>query len=327
VVVHLHLEVVEGLLSEVMREFRAAPMSGAEIGGILIGTVEEGDPSIVRIEDYEPVECENPHGASYVLEDDGEDFEDVCEQWRPDESRPYYAVGYFRSHARPGLSLAPEDLDLLDCFFPAPSDVALLIKPYANQASKAGFFFRENGAFQDSTPLEFPFHRGELAGEEPPPPQTVEPYSRDAVADIEPEPEPVDEASPPRSKRPGVWIWIPLSFLFLLSGLLLGYLGARNADPRRVTGDAESFSLGLSVSRTDNNLNVKWDRDATAIRTAQRGVLEIEDGRSTKPVDLDPAQLHNGSFVYGNSSDTVRFRLEVYPKARVSVTETVEWRK
>ena len=56
--VHLHLEVVDRVAAEAMRGFGAVPKRGAEVGGVLIGTIEPGDPSIVRIEDFEPVECD-----------------------------------------------------------------------------------------------------------------------------------------------------------------------------------------------------------------------------------------------------------------------------
>jgi hypothetical protein len=106
--------------------------------------------------------------------------------------------------------------------------------------------------------------------------------------------------------------------------------------------DAADFSLGLAVAKADQdsvverangakepgyNLSVKWDRSATAVRAAQRGVLEIEDGKYTKSVDLDTAQLSNGGIIYRNSSATVRFRLTVYPRTRLSVTETAEWKQ
>jgi hypothetical protein len=81
------------------------------------------------------------------------------------------------------------------------------------------------------------------------------------------------------------------------------------------------------VTKDGPNLSVKWDRDAQAVKASQRGVLEIEDGGYTKPVDLDAAQLRNGSILFTNSSNTVRFRLIVYPQAKVSVMQTMEWKK
>jgi hypothetical protein len=46
-----------------------------------------------------------------------------------------------------------------------------------------------------------------------------------------------------------------------------------------------------------------------------------------KPVVLDAAQLQNGSLIYRNASQSVRFRLTVYPQARLSVVETLEWKQ
>jgi hypothetical protein len=354
VVVHLHLDVVDRLSGEVMRGFGAVPKRGAEVGGILIGVVEHGDVSTVRIEDFEPVECEYTRGPSYLFaERDAAAFRQAVRGWQPDAMRPAYAVGFYRSHTRDGLSLAHEDIELMDEYFGAPSHVALLIKPYGTKVSLAGFFIREDGQFPHMTPLEFPFRRRELTGEDPPPRRSMADRAADrtaarameraidrrprerAIAEIpretyvEPDPMPSPGMAyavtlPSKSRSA---MWIPLSFVFLLFGVALGMMIAltRGSGPSRA--DAQDFTLGLSVSKADDNLSVKWDRQGSAIHTAQRGVLEIEDGSYTKSVDLDPAQLQNGSIIYRNSSGTVRFRLIVYPHARVSITETAEWKQ
>jgi hypothetical protein len=180
-----------------------------------------------------------------------------------------------------------------------------------------GFFFRENGAFQAASPLEFPFRRRELGGDPSPPRRSMNERRPRAGED------PV--FLPSESRARGGWVWIPISFVFLLLGVLLG-LGAALTFTSRMSAGGQEFSLGLSVTNVDDNLSVKWDRLAPAIHTSQRGVLEIEDGTYTKSLDLDPAQLQNGSILYHNNSHAVRFRLIVYPKARVSVVETMEWK-
>ena len=176
VAVHIPLSVVDRLSAEMMRGYGANPKRNPEIGGVLIGSVQPGSPTIVRIEDFEMVPCQYRRGPSYVFtEEDCEPFEQAGV--RAD------AVGYFRSHTRDGLSLGVEDVDLLDHFFTDPSTVALLIKPYATKASIAGYFIRENGTFPETTPLEFPFRRQELTGEEPPARRSMmerRPAARDA---------------------------------------------------------------------------------------------------------------------------------------------------
>src|SRR5690242_17228539 len=99
VAIHLHLDVLERLGAEVMRGFGAVPKRGAEVGGILIGTIEpaqEDSPAVVRVEDFEPVACADRRGPSYLFsEEEKADFEEGVQRWQPDESRPAYAVGFY----------------------------------------------------------------------------------------------------------------------------------------------------------------------------------------------------------------------------------------
>ncbi len=159
--VHIDLDVVDRIAAEVMRGFGAVPKRGAEVGGVLIGTIEPGDPAIVRVEDYEPVRCDYKRGPSYLFTaEDRAEFEDACERWMPDATRPAYAVGYFRSQTRgnptggnpsnQALPLAPEDVELMDRHFPAPEHVALIVKPYGTKVSVGGFFAREDGVFPEA---------------------------------------------------------------------------------------------------------------------------------------------------------------------------------
>jgi hypothetical protein len=344
VVVHVRLDVVDRLAAEVMRGFGSVPKRGAEAGGFLIGTIRPGVPAIVRIDDFEPVACEYRRGPSYLFtEEDGVAIEDGWRRLQPSVSPSAYAVGYFRSHTRDGFSLAPEDLELLDHFLPGPAHVALLIKPYATKVSVAGFFVREHGVFPEATPLEFPLRRRELLGEEPAPRRPLGQGRRPAdtvtMSPEEPppsafglaghEPVPAQNSEPvfARSRLPRGWVWLPLIFLFLLLGGALGYELALTAGARAAASTVQDFSLSLSVKKTGDNLRLSWSRRSPAVRYAQRGLLEIDDGGYTRPVALDAAQLQNGSLIYRSVSKSVRFRMTVFPQARVSVVETLEWKQ
>ncbi len=340
VIVHLRLEVVDRLAAEVMRGFGAVPKRGAEVGGVLIGTIRPGAPAVVRIDDFEPVPCEYRRGPSYLFtEEDGRDFAACWNRLRPGASPMAYAVGYFRSHTRDGFSLEAEDLELLDQFFPGPAAVALLIKPYATRVTVAAFFVRERGVFPEKSPLEFPLRRRELLGEEAPARRPVgegkrvdprlpaaEENPQIAFGFSEPAREAPPAPAPDRAWRSG-WVWLPLTFLFLLLGVALGYQLAQTMGARAATAAAQDLSLTLSVKQNGNNLSVTWNRLAPPVRAAQKGLLEIDDGGYTKPVALDTAQLQNGSLIYHNTTNAVRFRLTVYPQARVSVVETFEWKQ
>ncbi|MCC6539425.1 MAG: hypothetical protein IT162_17875 [Bryobacterales bacterium] len=167
VAVKLSLSFVDRLLQEVMRGFGAMPRRGVEMGGILLGSVDRssGRP-VVIVEDYEPVPCQHSRGATYQLSGDELDrFKITLEKWSPGESKQTYAVGYYRSHTREGLSLADEDVELFNQFFPSPEEICLVVKPFATRVSQAGIFFRENGNIRaQSSYQEFPFRRRELSG-------------------------------------------------------------------------------------------------------------------------------------------------------------------
>lgn len=333
VAIHVRLDVVDRLAAEAMRGYGAVPKRGAEIGGLLIGQVEPGDTPIVRIEDFEPVPCDYKRGPSYLFTgQDGAAFDQACSRWQP-EGAGDYAVGYFRSHTREGMGLAPEDIDLLEQHFPGQDRVALLVKPFATRVSAAGFFVRQNGTFPSQSPLEFPLSRRDLGGEPPParrPLQSRRGRTAEFPAPAEREPSPPSlEADPPStSKRARTgWVWIPLSFIFLLVGVLLGIQSALTMAPKVTGAKPEDFTLSLAVARADGNLTVKWNREAPVVREASRGVLEIEDGGFAKPVDLDATNLRSGSIIYRHSTDHVRFRLTVYVGPRVSVTEALDWKQ
>ena len=134
VVVHLNLAIIDRLAAEVMRGFGLVPKRGAEVGGLLLGSFEEGAQTIVRVDDFEGIACDYKRGPSYLLSDgDGAAFEEAC-------ARSTSAVGYFRSHTREGLSLGLEDVALMEQFFPSSSHIALLVKPFATKVSIASFF-------------------------------------------------------------------------------------------------------------------------------------------------------------------------------------------
>ena len=85
-------------------------------------------------------------------------------------SRPDYAVGYYRSHTRDGLSLAPEDLAILDQCFPGTGARSAAGEALSEPGSaRLDFSFAKTAYFPIVPPLEFPFRRRELTGEEPPP--------------------------------------------------------------------------------------------------------------------------------------------------------------
>ena len=71
---------------------------------------------------------------------------------------------------------------------------------------------------------------------------------------------------------------------------------------------------------------MKWNSEAAAFRNAKRGVLHIQDGDNNKEVELKQEDLSRGGALYRNATSNVKFRLEVFPRDRNSVAESVELR-
>ena len=386
--IQISFEVVDRMLSSIIDGFGSIPKRGAEVGGLLIGTRTAGSPVVYRIEEYVDVPCQHKFGPSYVY--GPEDHEAMQEALAKAGSR---VIGFYRSHTRDGLFLAPEDLELTRRYFGDEEQIVLLVRPSAMGVSHAGFFYRENGTFQQNTDLEFPFRRSELEtgaapvrrplgerirgeqgrrGPMPPPGQTPtpshpprEPLSMPSPPsfrreEYSPMPQPPPEAglrlpydyrgggspaevggtdddipmpsqvyavtTPSQSRFRKGWYWLPLSFIFLLLGVLLGFQAAMTIYPSSRSGSgADAYGLMLNISRSGNDVTVRWDRQNGAVRASRRGALEIVDGKYTKHVDLDSQQLQSGSVIYRFSSNQLKFKLEVFPQEKVSVSETAEW--
>jgi hypothetical protein len=337
VAIHLSLDVVDGISQDVMRGFGAVPRRGAEVGGILTGNSAGGKQLLVHVDGYQLVPIEYRFGPSYLLSDaDHDAFQEGLERLRASGAKP---VGFFRSQTREATGLGAEDLDLIDRYFPDPSTIVLLIQPFATRVSKAGFYFREGRQFQSGPPLaEFNFRRKDLGGGDPVrrasfPPAAVE-AAAPARSRVQPAPLPVDspaealeeERQGALKTRPrGGWVWLPLSFIFLLLGVLLGFQAALTLRPQ--TPAADPFAVGLTVARESDNLNVRWDRQAPAIRTAVQGLLVIEDGGASRRVSLSADQLQTGSVVYPHTAGEVRFRLELTLKSGAVLVQKLGWKE
>lgn len=354
-VVQLNLDVVDRLSAEIQRGFGLVPKRGAEVGGVLLGSVEAGEKTIVWVDDWKAVACEYGRGPSYLLSDvERDNLAMVVESARGSERKP---VGFYRSHTRDGaMTLAEEDLELAAQYFADPNAVVLLVRPFATKVSQAGFLLREGGAFPTEIATEFPFRRNEMLGEDAPARRSMyerKPRQRGTRGDEElferpaesaPEVPPYVPPMPtfgasagyatelaaaaeaPVVKARSGWMWFPLSFIFLVLGVALGFQAALTFAPElQQSQSAKAFQLNLSAGRNGDSLTVRWDRESAAVKAAERGVLEIEDGDATRPLPLDQAHLREGSVIYQNTSSTVRFRLVVYMGSKVTVNETVEW--
>jgi hypothetical protein len=350
--IHLDFTVVDRLAMDVMRGFGAVPKRGAEVGGLLLGSIGLADGKLtVTVEDFVPVVCDYLRGPSYLLtEKDEAKFAEAVEKAKREAEGGQKLVGFYRSHTREALSLADEDLEMFDRYLGDSSQIILLVRPFATRTSTGAFFFQENGGFRrESSYQEFPFKRRDLGGgattpvrsfsqELTPMPAVTEegqgPDLREwiksrggdtGVKAPRVEKQKSKSAEPPAQFK-SKWVWIPLSFVFLVMGIVVGFQSAlmmNRGDTQRVS--TGSISLGLTAKVESGKVVVRWDRAAAAIQNAASGSLRILDGDFSKIVNLDTRQLQNGSVIYMSAENRVSFRLEVITNQKATISETADF--
>lgn len=135
---------IDDIRLAVVDAFFSLPRGGAEIGGILLGKVDEHR---IQILDYAPIECEHAFGPAFTLsEADQARLGEILGQSFPGGLRP---VGWYHSHTRSEISLSEADQQIYNRYFPERWQVALVLRPSTLQPTQAGFFFREaDGSIQ-----------------------------------------------------------------------------------------------------------------------------------------------------------------------------------
>lgn len=343
--IYMHSGMTDRLQAEILR----GADGGTEVGGILLGRVEEDrGKAITIIDDFVPVRCSYRGGPLYTLSDeDTVNLEAAllrialagCES----PTAPA-TLGYYRSHMREGLSLSPADLVAIDGYFQAPASVFLVVKALAGtKACTAGFFFWEDGQIQSEfSSLEVALGRtGDVAARQDALPDTLPDDGNYDGIDDGNDNLPDDlttlfhKASPPEpsarsGKIPRVW----QGFLLRASAISIAtaalvisvvtYLGApRPPREKAAVSMPAASTLGLRVERNLSELLVTWNRNAREIVAARRATLFIRDGRARKSVDLDKTRLASGSYLYTAASDNIQLRLEVYGADDGSVAQSI----
>ncbi len=350
----------DALLEILEQQGRLWPWKGkTEIGGILLGAVEPGDPAWVRIHAVKEVASQHRFGPHYALsKSDTQSFQSEIEAARAE----YAAVGFYRTHRRRGLALDADDLLLISELLPGAERVALVLKVRPLRHTVGAFFIADDGQMQRSACQEFIIHRRKRAVRfrEPvwAPPAIAEPAPEPVEPEVEPrKPEPNEPlaalarpvpveaplftaATPKRARRrqwwsrePGPlwcsnWVQAPLFVILLAAVFYFGLqFSARQFSRLSATPVEEArdpYALMLTVIEYGDNLHLSWDRQAGAIADAERGEVKIIDGEQSRTIALSAAQLRQASIVYRKVTPRVRFRLEVFLKNRRSVSESWE---
>jgi len=98
--------------------------------------------------------------------------------------------------------------------------------------------------------------------------------------------------------------------LFVMLFVYPGFVG-KSSKPPATSTQQDGSPLQLRVERSNGELLLTWNRDSDVIRTASKAVLAITDGEQHENVEMDLAQLRNGSIVYAPQGTDISFKMEV----------------
>src|SRR5436190_23980886 len=139
--IHIPLDVISQLRSQLNLERTAEPENACECGGLLLGAVEN---SRVHITDFEPFSLE-PGQRNFILSEAQKLQLEKVIAGRRGKTKTAAVVGYYRSDLRGGIQLRAQDLALIDTLFVERSDVFLVICSSDMGNSMVGCFFRVGG--------------------------------------------------------------------------------------------------------------------------------------------------------------------------------------
>jgi proteasome lid subunit RPN8/RPN11 len=133
-----------------MDAFFSLPRGGAEIGGILLGSFDNGH---LVIRGYAALDCEHANGPSFTLSPRDEARLTELLSAHANDAGGRRPVGWYHSHTRSEIFLSEADLAIHGRFFPESWQVALVMKPHTFQPTRLGFFFRQaDGRIQADRP-------------------------------------------------------------------------------------------------------------------------------------------------------------------------------
>jgi hypothetical protein len=295
------------LVAQIGGELAQAERLGIEIGGLLLGTLPGGESPTLRIDEVAIIGRRFEDGAIYMLEPGQQQrFAEIRDVAR---ARGRVAVGFFRSHLRPGpLQPSLADKTLMSEQLGLSLFVFLLIQ--SRSPRTAAFFLASNGQlpeqpsvrkfFFDDTEFKY---LPEVAGED------VESRGADLVH--------IQSVSDQRYR------WLAVASIAALALLLI--LGAFAGGISRFFRPL-SNKLDLSVTLIAGNvLRITWDHNAPFITHAKGAVLTIVDGRSSREVHLGPDELKLGEVDYEHQARKVNISITVdSPDANVP-PQTFDW--
>jgi proteasome lid subunit RPN8/RPN11 len=299
------LELKLELVSKIAHELAQAERMGVEVGGVMIGVFLQGDSPTLRIDEIEIIRHNPEDGAIYMLAPG--QYERFAQVRQTARNRGKTAVGFFRTHLRPGLlrpSLA--DRTWLADEFKQPVYAMLLIQ--AREPHTAAFFLATQGQLSVHPSVrEFRFNESEFKG--------LPEILADARAEGR---EPVGA----RVLKAGSNSWVRVALIVVIAAVALWVLfwGVSR-------WLAPGNRVNLAITAKDHLLQITWNHNARQVSHATGAVLQITDGSSHKEVRLGPDELKLGSVEYQRATQNIQVSMTFSTPGAAAPVESAHWPK
>lgn len=297
------------LVPKLTVELNQAESLNIEIGGVLLGSMLSGSVPTLRIEAIDILPRSAESGAIYLL--GPEDQQRLAEVRKAARAQHRTAVGFFRTHCRPGpLKPSLADRSMLAAEFKSSAYALLLVE--ASMPRTAAFFVAENGELPPQASVrEFRFNEADFR----------------ALPEVEADPAELSGSPAALASLSRNWyIWAAIAGMLLVV-IALWVAAGRGAVPDWLaTG---STRLDLKVIASDHLLRISWNHDLRQIKPASSATITIADGASRREIKLGPDELKLGSLEYDGAGRRVEVAMTLNPNAHnrqsAPLSESVKW--
>jgi hypothetical protein len=243
-------------------------------------------------------------------------------------------VGYYRIREGNSLELTTDEIDLAVTLFASPGSAILLIERRAGCA-EANFFFLEHGTFLNLPLLDFPLDAAQLTERES---QRAGRTGDEAVVPAAPGlPPPSSGASSPpaaangkpaSARRPAASLWtlaivVSVAAASFSAALFIYQPRNRSSNAAAAGSTLLEGRTPLRAERQGEDLKIMWDLNSPAVASATAGVLDVDDGGTTRQIPMTADQVRFGSLLYTPVSEQVSVRLTILKDNQNTKQESV----